>query len=136
MSRYVCALVIRKASCLTWRAGGGRCPGVSLSQVSSFRTSNFLPCSGPVFHPGCQQSWDSWLRSPLWHSVSLLLGLHELTLLGSVPPKGCYGCLGRVSSTKAFGVEPRDIPHPHCCLLWDGPGRIWFLMPVLQLGEG
>lgn len=60
------------------------------------------------------------VASPLRHSFSLLLGLHELMLPGSVPPKGCGGCLGKVPSSKAFGVEPRDLPHPTAVSPWDG----------------
>lgn len=55
----------------------------------------------------------------------LLRGLHELTLLGSVPLKGCGECSPRASSTEAFGVEPRDLSHL-CCSLSSGtgPGRM------------
>lgn len=64
-----------------------------------------------------------FLASYFWHGPSLLLGLNELTLLGSVPPKGCGECSGRVPSSKAFGWSPEVFLILAAILPWDGAWR-------------
>lgn len=60
------------------------------------------------------------LALPFWHGFSLLLGLYELTLLGSVPPEGCGGCSDRAPSSKAFGWSPEIFLTLAAISPWDG----------------
>lgn len=55
-----------------------------------------------------------------WHGFSLLLGLYELTLLGSVPPEGCGGCSDRAPSSKAFGWRLEIFLTLAAISPWDG----------------
>lgn len=53
-------------------------------------------------------------------ALSLLLGLRELTLLGSVPPKGRGGCTGKALNSKAFGWSLEIFLTLPANSLWDG----------------